>query len=157
LAVDSVALVIGAFGLTGCAAINKVKNAVHVIRGNKATIDAFTSKLQSGAASTFEAKYVTTGSDPTTIVYAVQPPTGVAFSETPSGGNGDTIRVHLVGKYLRRVRLHPNVRERPVELPEVGSSQCRHAEQGLRTGRRTRRRFGLLVDDDGQRIRQELR
>jgi hypothetical protein len=96
LAVGSVALLIGAFGLTGCAAIDKVKSAVHVIQGNKATIDAFTSKLQSGATSTFEATYVTTGSAPATIVYAVRPPTGVAFSETPSSGNGDTSPVHLV-------------------------------------------------------------
>jgi hypothetical protein len=65
------------------------------IRGNKATIDAFNSKLQSGAATPFEATYVTTGSAPATVVYAVQPPTGVAFDETPSGGGGTT-PVHLV-------------------------------------------------------------
>jgi hypothetical protein len=96
LAAGSVALVVAAFGLTGCTAIDKVTNAMHVIRGNKATIDAFTSRLQSGAASAFEATYVTTGSAPATIVYAVQPPQGVAFSETPSGGSGDTSPVHLV-------------------------------------------------------------
>ena len=37
-------------GLTACSTINKVRNAVHDIRGNKATIDSFTTKLQSGAA-----------------------------------------------------------------------------------------------------------
>jgi hypothetical protein len=90
-----VAVLIGVFGLAGCAAIDKVKSAVHVIRGNQATIDAFASKLQSDSAGTFEATYITTGSAPATIVYAVRPPTGVAFIETPSGGD-DPTPVHLV-------------------------------------------------------------
>jgi hypothetical protein len=89
-------LSLGAFGFSACSAINKVKAAVHDIRGNKATIDAFNTKLQSGAATTFEATYVTTGSAPATIIYAVQPPKGVAFTDTPSGGSGDTSPVHLV-------------------------------------------------------------
>ena len=83
-------------GLSACTTINKVRNAVHDIRGNKATIDSFTTKLQSGAAIPFEATYVTTGSSPATIVYAVQPPHGVAFDDTPSGGTGDTTPVHLI-------------------------------------------------------------
>ena len=48
-------------GLASCSAIGKVKSAVTRIRGNKATIDAFSSTLQSGAAAPFEATYVTTG------------------------------------------------------------------------------------------------
>jgi len=95
-AVVIVALTVGALGFNACSVINKVRNAVHDIRGNKATIDAFTSKLQSGAPTAFEATYVTTGSAPTTIVYAAQPPNEVAFSDTPSGGSGDTTPVHLV-------------------------------------------------------------
>jgi hypothetical protein len=90
------ALVVGAIGFGACSAIGKVTAAVHDIRGNKATIDAFNTTLQSGAATTFEATYVTTGSAPATIVYAVQPPKGVAFTDTPSGGSGDTSPVHLV-------------------------------------------------------------
>jgi hypothetical protein len=73
-----------------------VKTTVHDIQGNKSTIDAFNTKLQSGAATTFEATYVTTGSAPATIVYAVQPPKGVAFTLTPTGGSGTTTPVHLV-------------------------------------------------------------
>jgi hypothetical protein len=88
------ALLIGTVTLASCSAIGRVKNAVDDIRGNRATIAAFNSTLQSGAASPFEATYVTTGSAPATIVYAVKPPTGVAFSETPSGGDGTP--VHLV-------------------------------------------------------------
>ena len=49
---------------------------MHDIGGNEATIDAFNTKLQSAAATPFEATYVTTGSAPATIVYAVQPPDG---------------------------------------------------------------------------------
>ncbi len=86
----------GVLGLSACGAINKVRAAVHDIRGNKATIDAFNTKLQSGAATTFEATYVTTGSAPATIVYAVQPPKGVAFDDTPSGVSTGSTTVHLV-------------------------------------------------------------
>jgi hypothetical protein len=96
LVAGSVVLLLGVFALTGCATIAKVKGAVDAIRSNKATVDAFTSKLQSGAARAFEATYITTGSAPATIIYAVQPPTGVAFTELPSGGSGDTTPVHLV-------------------------------------------------------------
>jgi hypothetical protein len=90
------ALTLGAAGLGACSVINKVKTVVHDVRGNKGTIDAFDTKLQSGAATTFEATYVTTGGAPATIVYAVQPPKGVAFIDTPSGGTGDTSPTHLV-------------------------------------------------------------
>jgi hypothetical protein len=89
-------LVVGTLGISACGIVHKVTTVIHDIRGNKATIDAFDSKLQSGSATTFEATYVTTGSSPATIVYAVQPPKGVAFSDTPSGGTGDTTPVHLV-------------------------------------------------------------
>jgi len=91
-----IGLTVVALGVSACGAINKVRNAVHDIRGNKATIDAFTARVQSGGTSTFEATYVTTGSAPATIVYAVRPPKGVAFSLTPTGGSGDTTPVHLV-------------------------------------------------------------
>jgi len=90
------ALTVAACGFSACSAIRKVSDAVHDIRGNKATIDAFDTKLASGGATTFEATYVTTGSAPATIVYAVQPPKGVAFDDTPTGGTGDTTPVHIV-------------------------------------------------------------
>ena len=95
-ALAAVVVMVAACGLSACSAIRKVRDAVHDIRGNKATIDAFSTKLQSGTATPFEATYVTTGSAPATIVYAVQPPTGVAFDLTPSGGTGDTTPVHIV-------------------------------------------------------------
>jgi hypothetical protein len=95
------ALVVVGVGATGCSVVNKVRTAVRDVKGNKATIDAFTSKVQSGAATTFEATYMTTGSSPAKIVYAVQPPTGLAFTDTPSGSTGTTadIIVNSSGEY----------------------------------------------------------
>ncbi len=78
------ALAASTFGLTSCGVVNAAKNAVHTVEGNKSTIDAFTSKVQSGESSTFEATYMTTGSSPATVVYAVQPPNKVSFTITPS-------------------------------------------------------------------------
>ncbi len=86
LAVAGVVLLLSALAASGCGAVNAAKRAVHGIEGNKATIDAFTGRMRTGEGSAFEATYVTTGSTPATIVYAVRPPKGVAFTETPSGG-----------------------------------------------------------------------
>jgi len=83
-----VAILMSGSGLTGCSLVNKASKAVHAVEGNKATIDAFTNKMQSSEAAAFEATYVTTGSSPATIVYAVQPPKGLLFEDTPSGSNG---------------------------------------------------------------------
>ncbi len=83
-ALAAAAAVAVALGLSGCAAISKVKTVAHDIKGNKATIDSFTTKIQSGEAKPFQATYVTTGDTPTTVVYAVQPPTDVSFTNTPS-------------------------------------------------------------------------
>ena len=57
----------------GCSVVSKVKQAVHNVEGNKATIDSFTQNLQSTKDTAFEATYTTTGSSPATIVYAVDP------------------------------------------------------------------------------------
>ena len=87
-----VAVVVGGVGLTGCSIVSAVKKVEHNVEGNRATIDSFTGKMQSGQATAFAATYVTTGSAPATIVYAVQPPKGLAFTDTPSasGGSGAT-------------------------------------------------------------------
>ncbi len=86
-------VVLSALVATGCGAINAAKRTVHTIEGNKATIDSFTAKVKSGQGSTFEATYVTTGSAPTTILYAVRPPKDLAFTATPSTG---VTAVHIV-------------------------------------------------------------
>jgi hypothetical protein len=86
---------LGVFGLSACSTIDKIKSAVHDVRGNKAVIDGFNSKL-SNAPSTFEAVYTTTGSAPATVTYAAQVPKDVAFTLAPTGGSGDTTPAHLV-------------------------------------------------------------
>jgi hypothetical protein len=91
-------------GAAGCSAIGKAKTAVKTghnieqnIEANKATINTFTANMKSSESATFEATYVTTGKSPATIVYAVQPPKGLAFTETPSHHAKGTVgRVNIV-------------------------------------------------------------
>ena len=95
--VVAVALPLGRLGLSGCGIISKVKTAVHTVEGNKSKMDAFTNKIKTGA-TTFEATYVTSGSSPATIVYAVKPPNGLLFTDTPSatsttGGSGNNVDI----------------------------------------------------------------
>ena len=94
-------LAVSGFGLTGCSIVAKVKKVEHDVEGNRSTIDAFTTKVQSGESATFEATYVTTGASPATIVYAVQPPQGLTFTDTPSGSTGTTVDivVNSTGEY----------------------------------------------------------
>jgi hypothetical protein len=96
-ALAAAALVVGAFGLTGCSVVKAAEKVKHDVEGNKATINTFTDKIQSGEATTFEATYTTTGTAPATIVYAVQPPEGLAFTDTPAGAGGsDATSVDVV-------------------------------------------------------------
>jgi hypothetical protein len=98
----TVVLVVLGAGLTGCSVVRQVKNIVQAVKGNKATIDSFTTKLQSAQPPNFEATYTTTGSAPATIVYAVEAPKGLSFTDTPSGGGNPTsvdIIVNASGEY----------------------------------------------------------
>ncbi len=77
-------------GLSGCAVLNKVGHISHDVERNKAIVDNFTKGLKSSKAMPFEATYVTTGSAPVTVTYAVQPPTDISFKETGNAsGNSD--------------------------------------------------------------------
>jgi hypothetical protein len=89
------ALVMGSFGLTGCGIVHVVTKVAHTVEGNKSTMDAFTNKIKSGEGATFEATYVTTGKSPTTVVYAVEPPKGLLFRETPSGSSSGSDNTRL--------------------------------------------------------------
>ena len=73
-------------GLAGCGVVQKINSVTHAVDANRAAIKAFTQGLRSGEAQAFSATYVTTGGSPTTITYAAQPPTDVAFKETALGG-----------------------------------------------------------------------
>lgn len=72
-------------GLSGCGIVNKINNVRHAVDSNRAAIKAFTQGLKSSAATPFSATYVTTGGSPTTVTYAVRPPTDVTFMETSTG------------------------------------------------------------------------
>jgi len=92
-AIAAAVLVLVGFGATGCSIVAKVRNAAHTLEGNKATIDTFTTKMQSGVPPKFEVTYTTTGSSPAKIVYAVDAPTGLAFMDTPTASNAPTLDV----------------------------------------------------------------
>jgi hypothetical protein len=87
-AIVAVALMLSSLGFAGCGVIRTVKKVEDRVESNRTTMDAFTNKIKSGEGATFEATYVTTGSSPATVVYAVDPPNGLVFKESPSGGGG---------------------------------------------------------------------
>jgi hypothetical protein len=92
-------LLVSCFGVSGCTAVKAVKAANHVrhdVEGNKATVDSFTSTMKSSAATPFEATYVTSGKKPATVVYAAQPPTNLAFTETQSGSHDGATNINIV-------------------------------------------------------------
>src|SRR5580658_8060461 len=97
----AIGFLVSLVGLTGCSVVTAVKKIEHDVRGNKSTIDAFTTKIGSGGPTSFEATYLTTGSSPATIVYAVQPPNGLAFTDTPSTTGAATVDivVNPTGEY----------------------------------------------------------
>jgi hypothetical protein len=93
---------IGVLG-TGCSVINKVKQTVHNVEGNRATIDSFTQKINAGQNVPFQATYTTTGSSPATIVYATNPSTNeLAFHLSMTGQNASSTQfiVNSSGNYL---------------------------------------------------------
>jgi hypothetical protein len=88
---------------TGCGVVNKVKQDVHRVQGNKSTIDSFTQGLQSNQSASFEATYMTSGSAPATIVYAVDPSSGgLAFHQTQTGTSASNTQVivNSSGEYV---------------------------------------------------------
>jgi len=88
---------------TSCSTVSKIRQTVHTVEGNKATIDSFSQNLQSTKATPFEATYTTTGSAPATVVYAVDPSSGgLAFHETQTGSTASNVQVivNSSGEYL---------------------------------------------------------
>jgi hypothetical protein len=112
--------VLGATVLGACAQLSAIKKAVHTVEANKSTIDAFTQKVQSAEASPFEAKYMTTGASPTSILYAVDPPTGLSFQETPSGSSSPSadVIVNSSGEYS----CAPPSTSGPVSCQKLGTA-----------------------------------
>ncbi len=103
-----IGMLIGACGMVGvlgagCSVVSKVRQAVHNVEGNRATVDSFTQNLQSGQSTAFEATYTTTGIAPATVVYAVDPSSGgLAFHETQSGAGTSNLQVivNASGEYV---------------------------------------------------------
>ncbi len=89
-------LVMGGAALTGCGIVSAVKKVAQDVESNRSIIHEFTSKIASGENKPFEATYATTGSSPTTIVYAVQPPKGLAFKETPTTSDEASPNVDII-------------------------------------------------------------
>jgi hypothetical protein len=117
-AVGGMALVVASFGLASCSVVNRVRTAEHSVSTDRATIDSFNSKLRSGAATAFAATYVTTGSSPATVIYAVQPPTGLAFQDTPTGG---ATSVHIVVNSTGEYSCSPGVSGAPASCQKLST------------------------------------
>ena len=98
----AVLVAVGALA-TGCSVVSKVKQDVHTVESNKSTVDSFTQNLQSTKDTPFEATYMTTGTSPATIVYAVDPSSGgLAFHEGQTGSSASNAQVivNSSGEYV---------------------------------------------------------
>jgi len=90
LAAAACAFVLLSGAASGCGVVNKINNIRHTIDKNRATIQTFTDGLKNASSVPFQATYVTTGTTPTTVIYAVRPPKDIAFSESAAGGSSST-------------------------------------------------------------------
>src|SRR5215469_5608260 len=90
LAAAAFAFVLLSGAASGCAVVNKINSIRHTIDKNRATIQTFTQGLENTKSIPFQATYVTTGTTPTTVVYAVRPPKDISFSESAAGGSNST-------------------------------------------------------------------
>lgn len=103
-------VLLGGLALAGCSAGHAVRKIHHPVAGNdpvagnhlvastpvtngKGTVGAFIARLQAAAATPFEAKYLSGGRVLTVIFYAVRPPDGLLFSESPIVPNGRRIEL----------------------------------------------------------------
>ncbi len=82
--------------LSGCSAISTINKVRHAVDANRQIVNTFTQGLKSGTATAFQATYVTNGSSPDTVTYAVQPPKDVSFTETATDNNSGTANLDLV-------------------------------------------------------------
>jgi hypothetical protein len=83
-----VGLIALSFGLASCSAVSKITTAVHDLTTGNAALNALTSKIKAGESLTYDATYETTGSSPSTIEIAAQPPSDFAYISPASNGSG---------------------------------------------------------------------
>ncbi len=93
-AAAALALILLGAGSAGCSVVKKINSVRHTVDSNRATIKTFTDGLKNSKTMPFQVTYVTTGGSPATVVYSVQPPDNIAFSETASGS--DTSATDLI-------------------------------------------------------------
>ncbi len=88
--------------LAGCGLVKAVKKAEVTVHSNSAVINLFAVNLKSGQPTSFEVTYVTTGSAPSKIVYAVRPPDQLDFTDAQTGGAAANFRfiVNASGEYV---------------------------------------------------------
>jgi hypothetical protein len=146
------ALLLGGLCLVGCTGVTTAKKPAHRVTGapaadivvargtaprgtapavwmaadtaaGKTAIGSFIAKLQAHAATPFEVKYpFGAGKVPAVIVYAVRPPDGLLFSESPmSGKNRTRIVVNGSGEY-RCVQRTGQARWACQQLTEAGAA-----------------------------------
>ena len=92
-----IVVLVGLAGIfaSGCSVVKAADKVAHDVSGNKAKIDAFTQKVQTGESAAFEATYQTTGTSPATIIYAVRKP-NLLFRDTPSGAGNSSNTFDIV-------------------------------------------------------------
>jgi hypothetical protein len=89
------ALMLGC-GLTSCSLARAVHKVADTVHSNSSIIDVFTARLKSGQPDRFEVTYVTTGSNPSKVVYAVQPPDDLAFTDSATGSGAPASPARLI-------------------------------------------------------------
>ena len=116
----------GAFA--GCTIARTISKAADTVRANKTTVEEFNSKLKSGQPGQFEVTYVTTGSAPSKIIYAVRPPDQLAFIDSGAGSGTSVSKasfiVNSTGEY-GCTKASSRARWKCDKLPEAGAAAQR--------------------------------
>jgi hypothetical protein len=86
-----------AAAVAGCTVVRTVHKIAGAVQANKTIIDQFTGDLRSGQPTAFQATYMTTGSAPSTITYAVQPPADLAIAVAGVGSKAAVPYVRYIG------------------------------------------------------------
>jgi uncharacterized protein YceK len=94
----TVVIITSTLGLAGCSKIIKAVKATHNALHQAEAVQAFSDKVKTGDATTYEVTYVTTGHPQATIVYADAPPHDFAF-DTTLADKGVRIIVSSRGQY----------------------------------------------------------
>jgi hypothetical protein len=96
VAVAAVAALLLGCGVSGCSVARAVHKVADTVHSNSSIIDVFTAKLKSGQPDRFEVTYVTTGSSPSKVVYAVRPPDDLAFTDSAAGSGAPVSYARLI-------------------------------------------------------------